>query len=280
MSGAVAVRMDGDTEYLRGLAVPFDEPTRVGERINGHLRVYRETFDADSFVNLPERVPLTQRHDIDAPVGWARLRISTRGLEAEGELIDTQAARDLVKAIRAGLLTGLSIGFIGDDNRDVWTRGANGGDRMPSVVRRGVRLDHLALVASPAYPSARVASVGRRSWQADADAELIKAVERTTGPLRVDLAVQARVQREQDAELLADLRRLTESPPTLAKPAEVPLPASRLTDDVLVTLSAADGARGEIYRTAVLGEIRRRGRALSRDELAAVAREAGLLPPA
>jgi phage head maturation protease len=59
---------------------------------------------------------------------------------------------------------GLSIGFIPDPTADQWTR-----DRT-RVERRGALLDHIAVVRSPAYPGARVASL--RAAQAPATPRL------------------------------------------------------------------------------------------------------------
>lgn len=64
----------------------------------------------------------------------------------------TAVGDDVLELIRDGAVTGLSVGFtpVRDD------RGTEAGGR---VVREQARLDHVAVVRSPAYPDARIAAL-------------------------------------------------------------------------------------------------------------------------
>ena len=46
----------------------------IGETIDGQRKIYREEFSANSFAEIPDRIPFVRRHARDLPIGWARLR--------------------------------------------------------------------------------------------------------------------------------------------------------------------------------------------------------------
>jgi HK97 family phage prohead protease len=144
--GGLEVRDDGRT--IIGRAVPYNEPTDIGP--------YVETFVPDAFAGVdPSAVPLTATHPRshdELPIGVAvELRNEPDGLHGAFRVSDVELGNDVLTLVRDGAVTGLSIGFVPDVDR--WSQ-----DRT-SVERVRARLDHVAVVRSPAYPGARIAAV-------------------------------------------------------------------------------------------------------------------------
>ena len=88
------------------------------------------------------------------PVGvWTSLSEDGHGLKGEGRLLDTQMGRDLYTALKAGAVSGLSIGY----------RVTDASPRVePSDPKRTIKAAHLAevsLVNDPMNPLARVSAV-------------------------------------------------------------------------------------------------------------------------
>ena len=88
------------------------------------------------------------------PVGvWTALSEDSHGLKAEGRLLDTQMGRDLHIAMKAGAVSGLSIGYkVTDASPRV----------APTVPKRTIKSAHLgevSLVNDPMNPRARVVQV-------------------------------------------------------------------------------------------------------------------------
>lgn len=167
MAADLSVRSDGRT--VEGMCVPFDTPTPVADQAGA----YTECFDRGSFRQItrdPGRVRMVYEHTDDL-LGWVGravlLREDTEGLFGEFRVDDTDRGRALRYKISDGQLTGLSVGFVpGRSYTD-----------LGGVVHRKVvdRLDHVAVVESPAYPGARVLAVrtasgptrrlGREEWE-------------------------------------------------------------------------------------------------------------------
>ena len=143
------VREDGRT--LAGLALPFNVEIDLGS--------YRESFAyGTGFADLdPAQVPLTATHPRDGaelPIGiTTELREQPDGLHGVWRVSKTQLGDEVLELARDKVPLGLSIGFVPDEAADRWSR-----DRS-RVERRGAVLDHIAIVRSPAYPTARIASL-------------------------------------------------------------------------------------------------------------------------
>jgi len=280
------MRVDGDTTYVTGMAVPYGVATTVAERgPGGEIQLFREQFTQHSWADMPDRVALTKTHNEDQPLGWCRTRNTKAGLMFEAELITSTMAADAVAAIKAGLIRGLSVAFAEDPSRDQWQRGSKG--QPPMVHRMGATLRHVALVANPCYPSAQVATVGAESW-AHIESEQWQA------PYRAERARAAAARKAEDAKILADTDRICPSVPLgldgtpidLRGPQAAEhagggvtalgaiLPSTGATvvtmGPMRITVAADEWAAphlAEQYREAVVSALRVKGAALSRAEM-------------
>lgn len=130
-----------DAGTITGLAWPFGTPDRVGDVI-----------EKGAFVSLPSRLPMLSEHDPKRTVGvWNAIAETARGLEVKGQLLigDVQLARDVYAYVKAGAVTGLSIGF---QTQKSMPRGARG-----RTIQR-LALHEISLVAVPCHPGARITS--------------------------------------------------------------------------------------------------------------------------
>ncbi len=92
------------------------------------------------------------------PIGqWLDLREDARGLFAEGRLfaLDTDKGRYLYEGLRAGALSGLSIGFRPAPGGVKYGSGASEPERTLSAID----LHEISVVTFPAHPDARVQQV-------------------------------------------------------------------------------------------------------------------------
>ena len=149
-TAALEVRDDGDGRTVAGLAIPYGLEIDLGG--------YTESFVLGAFTDAdPAHVPLTATHPRDGgelPIGITReLRDEPDGLHGTWYVSDTTLGNEVLTLIRDGAVRGLSIGFIPLPGGDRWNR-----DRT-RVERRHATLDHIAVVRSPAYPTARIASL-------------------------------------------------------------------------------------------------------------------------
>ncbi|MGV7251921.1 HK97 family phage prohead protease [Mycobacterium kansasii] len=148
--------VDLDEGIITVVVVPYEEPATV--EVRGQL--WQEVFERGAFTGIDKmsrRVPVNLEHNKspDFYVGMARKFFpeNPAGLVAELEIFgDTDRGRDtLKKAVRGGLSA--SVGFVvrhGDFHADPQTRARR--------IRRAF-VDHVALVAQPAYEGARVLQV-------------------------------------------------------------------------------------------------------------------------
>ena len=103
---AFSAKADGDDEWVvRGLGAAFGNRDHAGDIINP------EAFD--DFLAAPRTLPMLWQHDRHQPIGtWTEFKRTDAGLEVAGRLVSTvQKAIEARDLIRAGALTGLSIGF-------------------------------------------------------------------------------------------------------------------------------------------------------------------------
>lgn len=167
------LRSSGDGRTLFGRAVPYGVIADIGK--------FRERFQPGVFSRQVGsgqvgQVKLYDAHTIrldgQHPIGrTTSLREQPDGLYGEWHLFDTSRAEDALKLVRAGEVTGLSVGF----------KASGGGTRKADdgvLDRISAHLDHVALTHEPAYPDAQVLGVrsaeqlGRR----DAERERLRAV--------------------------------------------------------------------------------------------------------
>ena len=129
-----------DAGEITGTAWPFGTPDRVGDVI-----------EKGAF-NAPAALPMLFAHDQAQVIGvWDEITETTEGLTVKGRLLVDEVTRaaEVRAMIRAGAVTGLSIGFVTKAS----TRHAKG--RTISALE----LHEISVVAVPAHPGAQITSV-------------------------------------------------------------------------------------------------------------------------
>lgn len=136
-----------DTGTFTGYASVFGETDRYGDTIRPGA--FKKTL-----TSRKNRGPVAffWNHDQGKPIGvWTEIVEDQRGLKVTGKIItDTTAGRDAYLLLKAGAVTGLSIGF----NPLRVERGPNGGRIVTEI-----DLVEISLVTLPAASKARVTSV-------------------------------------------------------------------------------------------------------------------------
>lgn len=125
---------------ITGIAWPFGTPDRVGDVIE------KGAFDQ------PEALPMLFAHDQGQVIGvWDSITETPEGLTVKGRLLvdDVERAREVRAMIRAGAVSGLSIGFVTKDA----TRHAKG------RTIKALALHEISVVAVPCHPDARIQTV-------------------------------------------------------------------------------------------------------------------------
>ncbi|WP_028712799.1 phage major capsid protein [Paracoccus sp. J55] len=125
---------------ITGIAWPFGTPDRVGDVIE------KGAFDQ------PEALPMLFAHDQGQVIGvWDSITETPEGLNVKGRLLvdDVERAREVRAMIRAGAVSGLSIGFVTKNA----TRHAKG------RTIKALALHEISVVAVPCHPDARIQSV-------------------------------------------------------------------------------------------------------------------------
>jgi uncharacterized protein len=148
------LRSSGDGRTLFGRAVPYGVTADVGK--------FRERFVPGVFSRQVGSGQVAQVKLFDAhadridgqhPIGkTTRLAEQPDGLYGEWGLYDTSRAEDALKLVRAGEVTGLSVGFKAQGGG---TRRADDG----TLERHSAHLDHVALTHEPVYADAQVLGV-------------------------------------------------------------------------------------------------------------------------
>jgi Escherichia/Staphylococcus phage prohead protease len=148
------VRDDGVGRTITGLAAPYGVPTEIREGNRTYVESLVRGVFADQ-VAAPGAVPLTARHpasDDTLPIGvTVALREEDDGLHGDWHVSDTQFGTEVLALVRDRAITGLSIGFVAGEDR--WSA-----DRR-TVQRVRAQLDHVAVVRTPAYQTARILAV-------------------------------------------------------------------------------------------------------------------------
>lgn len=131
----------GDAGEITGMGWPFATPDRVGDLI-----------EKGAFADTTLPLPMLFGHDGNEPLGsWSEAKETEVGLELKGKLLvdDVARAREVNALVKAGAISGISVGFI---TRKSMPR--KGGGRTISKVE----LVEASLVAIPMHPGARVTS--------------------------------------------------------------------------------------------------------------------------
>lgn len=129
-----------DAGEITGTAWPFGTPDRVGDVIE------KGAFTA------PAALPMLFAHDQAQVIGvWDEITETAEGLTVKGRLLVDEVTRaaEVRAMIRAGAVTGLSIGFVTKTAK----RYAKG--RIISALE----LHEISVVAMPAHPGAQITSV-------------------------------------------------------------------------------------------------------------------------
>jgi len=125
----------------------------------GNVDAYRERLMPGAFAatladaHAVGRMPaMLWQHNPTQPIGvWRSMREDARGLYVEGELADTQLAREAYSLMKLGALSGLSIGFTVAQDR------MNPDDKVREL--QAVNLWEVSPVTFPANTEARVDNV-------------------------------------------------------------------------------------------------------------------------
>lgn len=129
-----------DAGEITGTAWPFGSPDRVGDVI-----------EKGAFTG-PATLPMLFAHDQGQVIGvWDQIAETETGLTVKGRLLveDVERAREVRAMVKAGAVSGLSIGFVTKDAK----RHAKG--RTISALE----LHEISIVAVPAHPGAQITFV-------------------------------------------------------------------------------------------------------------------------
>ena len=148
-------------QYVRivGRVVPWNQPENVG----GYLEQWQRGAFTRSLTRQPH-LPLLPFHDNKAiPVGTSQAwQDEPDGLYGVFKVHMHAAAQVAADYAARGIVAGLSIGFVAEDNE--WHYASTyaperGVAYMDRVVRTRARLAEVSLVSTPAYPAAAVTHV-------------------------------------------------------------------------------------------------------------------------
>jgi len=152
-----------DTGEISGIGWPFGLPDRIGDVI-----------EKGAFASAQMPLPLLFAHDDRMVLGsWSEAKETDEGLELKGSLLINEVAnaREVHALVKAGAITGISVGFIPKKQKP-----RKGGGRTISELE----LLECSLVAIPMHPQARV----RNAKDALAALRIAAAIHRTTANLQ------------------------------------------------------------------------------------------------
>lgn len=151
----VEIRAD-EGGLVTGLAAPYGSWAAIH---NDFLEQFTEDSFARSVREHETSIPLMALHDYDQyPVGRSTSWEHTdKGLVGTWQ-IDTKSKEgaDILRRMREGFITGLSVGFQPDRESDEKTVGDDG---ITRVVRKNARLLEVSAVSVPAYAEAQIMAV-------------------------------------------------------------------------------------------------------------------------
>jgi uncharacterized protein len=145
---ALELRDDGDGRTLVGPLLPYGTEARIGPYVV-------EVFTRGAFAGTdPGRVPLTATHPRDGgtlPIGVTiSLTDRAEALWGAWRVSDTLLGNEVLALARDKVPLGLSVGFEPQPGGTQWN------PARTRVVRTRARMDHVAIVRTPAYPGAMV----------------------------------------------------------------------------------------------------------------------------
>lgn len=159
-----AVAIESDGLNLAGLAIPFNQPTRIRDQDGEYHEVFRYGAFAESIRNR-QVLPVLFQHGLDLRTGSTPIGVTSslteapEGLFIEGRLFDNPLTQPIRDAVNGGAIAGLSIRFSTPPGGDSWTRAAG---RLPIRTVTRARVSEVSLVWNPAYSGT---SVGLRDHQ-------------------------------------------------------------------------------------------------------------------
>lgn len=145
----------GDIEFservISVIAVPYEDPATVEYR----NEIWQEVFERNAFDGIESkqnRIPVNREHDRKAYVGQVQSFDSSNpaGLLAELKIFKTPAGDETLQIAADGGLSS-SIGFAVRGSDQVLDRRT-----MTRRIKRAFVVDHISLVAQPAYENAKV----------------------------------------------------------------------------------------------------------------------------
>lgn len=131
-----------DAGEITGTAWPFGTPDRVGDLI-----------EKGAFTTSPATLPMLWAHDQAEAIGvWNEITETEAGLTVKGKLLvdDVARAREVHALVKAGAVSGLSIGFI-----TTKAQPRREGGRTISALD----LHEISVVVVPAHPGARITAI-------------------------------------------------------------------------------------------------------------------------
>jgi len=143
MTGRLEIKAQlavSDAGEITGLAWPFGSADRVGDVIE------KGAFSG------PTSLPMLFAHDQGQVVGvWEEIAETDAGLTVKGRLLvdDVERAREVRAMVKAGAISGLSIGFVTKDSKR-----EGKGRRITAL-----ELHEISIVAVPAHPGAQITSL-------------------------------------------------------------------------------------------------------------------------
>jgi uncharacterized protein len=151
----LSIRSDGRTVY--GIVMPYDSETQVNDGDGPYIEVFRKGAFVKTISERGDRIKLNVNHDKykQLPIGRSLgFRDDVRGLYGEFRISDTEAGNETLTLIRDEVADSFSAGFIPiiPGPRDPIPRSG-------IVERVEAKLDHVAVVAHPAYEDARIVGV-------------------------------------------------------------------------------------------------------------------------
>lgn len=145
-----------ESGLVTGLAAPYGSWAAIG---NDFLEQFTRDSFSRSVADNAKSIPLMAMHDYDAfPVGRSESWEHTdSGLVGTWQIdVKSDEGVDVLRRIRDGFVTGLSVGFQPDREADERSVGDDG---ITRVVRRNARLLEVSAVSVPAYAEAQIMAV-------------------------------------------------------------------------------------------------------------------------
>jgi len=140
---------ENDKQQCGGHAVVFNSKTDLGW--------FTEEIDPHAFDNADmSNVYMLFNHDQNKVLAGTqnnslRLKIDSRGLFQESDIVDTTEGKDIFKLVKQNLITKMSFGFTIDrDGGEEWISGE---DKDHRIIKKVKKLFDVSLVTYPAYES-------------------------------------------------------------------------------------------------------------------------------